>query len=180
MMSRSILSIAFSLCVLAAAIGADQLRYSSSRDWREWQLPLGAVEVMPNGSIQPVRIEKDIDATRDAVDLGGGIRRAGSNPRDAFKLIDGNPSTGWAPDPLDEPDDWFVEVDLGTEHLPVVLRKCRTYRRYHDTGTEQHDRGLFPAVVWIVPDPIRATKIRDAIAADRHLTSELFWITYAS
>lgn len=71
----------------------------------------------------------------------------------------------------------FVEVDLGTEHLPAVLRKCRTYQRYHGTGTEQHDRGLFPAVVWIVPDPIRATKIRDAIAADRHLTSELFWIT---
>lgn len=71
----------------------------------------------------------------------------------------------------------FVEVDLGTEHLPAVLRKCRTYQRYHGTGTEQHDRGLFPAVVWIVPDPIRAKKIRDAIAADRHLTSELFWIT---
>ena len=71
----------------------------------------------------------------------------------------------------------FVEVDLGTEHLPAVLRKCRTYQRYHGTGTEQHDRGLFPAIVWIVRDPIRAKKIREAIAADRHLTSDLFWIT---
>lgn len=71
----------------------------------------------------------------------------------------------------------FVEVDRGTEHLTTVLRKCRIYQRYHDTGTEQHARGLFPAVVWVVPDPIRAHKLRDAIAADRHLTTNLFWIT---
>jgi len=71
----------------------------------------------------------------------------------------------------------FVEVDLGTEHLPAVLRKCRTYQRYHATGTEQDERGLFPAIVWIVPDPIRAGRIRDGITADPHLTSDLFWIT---
>lgn len=71
----------------------------------------------------------------------------------------------------------FVEVDLGTEHLPAVLRKCRTYQRYHATGNEQHDRGLFPAVVWIVPDPIRATRIREAIAAEHHLEPDSFWIT---
>lgn len=71
----------------------------------------------------------------------------------------------------------FVEVDLGTEHLPAVLRKCRNYQRYHDTGNEQHARGLFPAVVWIVPDPIRAKRIREGIAADKHLTADLFWIT---
>lgn len=71
----------------------------------------------------------------------------------------------------------FVEVDLGTEHLPAVLRKCRTYQRYQTTGAEQHDRGLFPAAVWIAPDPVRAKKIREAIAADRHLTPNLFWIT---
>lgn len=70
----------------------------------------------------------------------------------------------------------FVEIDLGTEHLPAVLRKCRVYQRYHDTGTEQEGRGLFPAVVWVVPDPLRATRIRSAIDADSHLTSERFWI----
>ncbi len=71
----------------------------------------------------------------------------------------------------------FVEVDLGTEHLPAVLRKCRNYQRYHDTGNEQHAHGLFPAVVWIVPDPIRAKRIREGLAADKHLTADLFWIT---
>jgi hypothetical protein len=109
-----ILSIALALLVLSATdVSADQLRYSSARDWREWQLPRGAVEVMPNGSIQPVRIEKDIDATSDALDLGGGIRRVGSNPSDALQVLDGDPTTGWAPDPLDDPDTWFIEVDLG-------------------------------------------------------------------
>ncbi len=100
------------LCLVTAA-DADQLRFSSARDWRDWQLPLGAVEVAPNGSIQPVRVTKNTDAVRDALQLGGGIRRAGSNPRDANALLDGNPATGWAPSPDDDPDDWFVEIDLG-------------------------------------------------------------------
>ena len=100
------------LCFVAAA-DADQLRFSSARQWSDWQLPLGAVEVAPNGSIQPVRVTKNTDAVRDALQLGGGIRWAGSNPRDANALLDGNLATGWAPSPDDDPDDWFVEIDLG-------------------------------------------------------------------
>ena len=100
------------LCLVAAA-DADQLRFSSARDWRDWRLPLGAVEVAPNGSIQPLRVTKNTDAVRDALQLGGGIRRAGSNPRDAVALLDGDLATGWAPSPDDDPDDWFVEIDLG-------------------------------------------------------------------
>lgn len=71
----------------------------------------------------------------------------------------------------------FVEVDRGTEHLPAVLRKCRTYQRYADTGVEQAARGLFPAVVWIVPDAVRAAKIRTAISGDKALQDGVFWIT---
>lgn len=71
----------------------------------------------------------------------------------------------------------FVEVDRGTEHLPAVLRKCRTYQRYADTGAEQAARGLLPAVVWIVPNAVRATKIRTAISSDKALQPGLFWIT---
>ncbi|MDQ1138464.1 hypothetical protein QE410_003263 [Microbacterium sp. SORGH_AS 1204] len=70
----------------------------------------------------------------------------------------------------------FVEVDRGTEHLPAVLRKCRIYQRYADTGIEQAERGLFPAVVWIVPDAIRASKLRAAVTADKELEPDLFWI----
>ncbi len=70
----------------------------------------------------------------------------------------------------------FIEVDRGTEHLPAVLRKCHTYQRYFATGTEQATRGLFPAVVWITPDPLRARSIRNAIDTDRTLDPDLFWV----
>ena len=68
----------------------------------------------------------------------------------------------------------FVELDRGTEHVPAVVRKCRIYQRYYDTGIEQQHRGLFPAVVWIVPDAVRAKKLRDAINAESALSSDLF------
>ena len=98
---------------LVAAADADQLRFASVRDWRDWQVPVGAVKIAPTGAIQPVRVQKGVDAVRDATALGGGIHRAGSNPRDARALLDGNPATGWGPNSDDDPDDWFVEIDLG-------------------------------------------------------------------
>lgn len=96
-----------------AAADADQLRFSSASQWSDWQLPLGAVEIAANGSIQPTRVVKNTDAARNALHLGGGIRRVGSNPRDADALLDGNITTGWGPDPADASEDWFVEIDLG-------------------------------------------------------------------
>ena len=95
-------------------LAADQLRYDSVRDWRQWEdLPLGAVELTPSGLIQPTRIEKGTDAVRDLAEFGGGIHNAGSNRNTARLAIDGNPATGWAPDPEDDPDEWFIEIDLG-------------------------------------------------------------------
>jgi len=71
----------------------------------------------------------------------------------------------------------FVEVDLGTEHLPAVIRKCETYHRYRQTGQEQTARDLFPAVVWIVPTVARAEKVRATIRAHPTLTPDMFIIT---
>lgn len=71
----------------------------------------------------------------------------------------------------------FVEVDRGTEHPSTVLRKCRLYQQYQRTGTEQAARGLFPAVVWIVPTPRRMATLRAAIDGDRTLDPGLFWVT---
>ncbi len=90
-----------------------QLRYDSARDWRQWHLPLGAVELTPSGMIQLTKIEKGIDAVRDLDAFGGGIRNAGSNLNTARLVIDGNPATGWAPNPEADPDEWFIEIDLG-------------------------------------------------------------------
>ena len=95
-------------------LAADQIRYDSARDWQQWEdLPLGAVELTPSGSIQLTRIEKGTDAVRDLAEFGGGIRNAGSNLNTARLAIDGNPATGWAPDPETDPDEWFIEIDLG-------------------------------------------------------------------
>ena len=95
-------------------LAADQLRYDSARDWRQWEdLPLGAVELTPSGTIQLTKIEKGIDAVRDLGEFGGGIRNAGSNLNTARLAIDGNPETGWAPDPETDPGEWFIEIDLG-------------------------------------------------------------------
>ena len=93
----------FLFLLLVATADADQLRFSSVRDWRDWQVPVGAVKIAPTGAIQPLRVQKGVDAVRDATALGGGIRRAGSNPRNAAALLDGNPATGWAPNPDDVP-----------------------------------------------------------------------------
>lgn len=70
----------------------------------------------------------------------------------------------------------FIEVDLGTEHLPTVLRKCRLYQQYQRTGGEQQQRGLFPAIIWLVPTPKRYTALTAAIAADPILERDLFWV----
>jgi hypothetical protein len=77
---------------------------------------------------------------------------------------------------------WFIEVDLGTEHIPTLLTKCREYEAYRHTGIEQDRHGAFPLVVWSIthPDPAKAERRRQAlaaaIAADPRLTNALFRI----
>jgi hypothetical protein len=72
---------------------------------------------------------------------------------------------------------WFIEVDRATESLPVVVRKCRLYAEYYQSGTEQTAHGVFPRVCWIVPDKARAERVRAAIARDRRLPERLFVVT---
>ncbi len=73
----------------------------------------------------------------------------------------------------------FVEVDRGTEHMPAILRKCAIYQRYFQTGNEQHRHGIFPAIVWVVPNEQRSTKLRASIRDDPTLTDTLFRVTSA-
>ncbi|NYF28062.1 replication-relaxation family protein [Microbacterium sp. JAI119] len=74
----------------------------------------------------------------------------------------------------------FVEIDRGTEHLPAVIKKCRTYQFYRQTGIEQHQSGVFPAVLWVVPDHDRARKLHTAISREKELPGALFTIAEAS
>ncbi|WP_051039543.1 replication-relaxation family protein [Microbacterium sp. B24] len=74
----------------------------------------------------------------------------------------------------DYDDHWYLEVDRGTESLPVLLQKCRTYAAYKATGRARTEHGVFPRVLWIVPTQRRTQRLTRAIAADAGLPSRLF------
>jgi hypothetical protein len=69
---------------------------------------------------------------------------------------------------------WFCEVDNATEHLPTILKKCRQYEAYYQSGKEQISHGVFPTVCWLVRDEKRAHAIRITISRDSRLTEALF------
>lgn len=71
-------------------------------------------------------------------------------------------------------DRWFVEIDLGTEHLPTVMRKCQQYETYRRTADEQARYGIFPVVAWLTRDQSRADKMTRAIKTARSLDQDLF------
>lgn len=98
---------------LSAAVAAEQIRFDTVEQWREWPLPMGIVALDATGTVRPVEIGKNVDPVRNAAAFGGGIRAAGSNAFAAARLIDGDASTGWSPDPTANPEDWWVEIDLG-------------------------------------------------------------------
>ena len=72
---------------------------------------------------------------------------------------------------------WFVEIDMGSEHLPVLLRKCHIYDAYYRSGKEQATHGVHPQVCWIMPEEKRAERLQAAIAGDLRLTKALFVTT---
>lgn len=57
----------------------------------------------------------------------------------------------------------FVEVDLGTEHRPTLQRKARVYARYRASGRHEAAHGVFPRVVWVVPDERRRAAVEAAL-----------------
>ena len=72
---------------------------------------------------------------------------------------------------------WFIEIDRASESLPVILRKCRLYADYYQSGKEQTAHDVFPRVCWIVPDARRADLLSKAISRDRALPDRLFVVT---
>lgn len=63
----------------------------------------------------------------------------------------------------DDEAHWFVEVDRSTESIPRVTAKCRTYAAYWKTGIEESISGVFPRVLWVVPDERRIGQVVKAI-----------------
>ena len=71
---------------------------------------------------------------------------------------------------------WFLEQDLGTESGTALLRKCRLYLAYYETGREQRDMGAFPRVIWLMPDERRVALLERLLRAEK-AAHDLFWIT---
>jgi hypothetical protein len=72
-------------------------------------------------------------------------------------------------------DHWFLEVDRGTQTAATLAAKTTVYRRYWQTGTEQaRNDGLFPKVIWLVPDEPRAGVMQAVIRRQPAEAQELF------
>lgn len=71
-------------------------------------------------------------------------------------------------------DRWFIEVDLGTESLPTLLRKCGQYEAYRASGIEQHEHGAFPLVLWMFTEAYRAERLRATVLRSPRLSPQLY------
>ncbi len=58
-------------------------------------------------------------------------------------------------------DSFLVEVDLGTERRGQLTRQHHAYSEYFRAGVEQAKTGVFPSVLWIVPDARRVALLTD-------------------
>ena len=77
----------------------------------------------------------------------------------------------------DYADHWYIEIDLATESLPVLLRKCRAYEDYRRTGAAQAEHGVFPRVLWVMPTQARIARLQTAVATEPRLPDRLFAYT---
>lgn len=71
-------------------------------------------------------------------------------------------------------DRWFIEVDRATESRPTLARKAGRYVRYWQTGSEQARAGVFPRVLWIVPDTARQAALVEVLGQTRAEAWPLF------
>ncbi|HCK75992.1 MAG TPA: hypothetical protein DHW07_02465, partial [Gammaproteobacteria bacterium] len=90
---------------------AERVLIEGQEQWDAWQGPAGVHVITPGGTVWPRFLRADINAVVDAASfsrviaegdtLVGGISESGSNPELADRIIDGDLSTSWAPDPED-------------------------------------------------------------------------------
>jgi len=74
----------------------------------------------------------------------------------------------------------FIEVDRSTESGPVLRRKAKVYVDYWQSGIEQRRRGVFPRVIWLVPDEKRKAQLVEILSALPAETWQLFEVGLSS
>lgn len=124
---------------------------------RSRQLELGTVEIEPS-------------AWRSYLGTGG--QKETLKP-DLYAVTTVRTASG---DLAEFEDHWFIEVDRGTESIPTLLGQCRQYESYRGQGIEQESAGVFPLVLWIVPDQRRVDQLTAAIQRTTSLDDDLYRI----
>lgn len=74
----------------------------------------------------------------------------------------------------------FVEVDLSTESLPTIERKCLRFIAYWRSCVEQQRHGVYPMVVWLVPDERRLQNIQRVIGTFAVEEAQLFTVALSA
>lgn len=69
---------------------------------------------------------------------------------------------------------YFIEVDLGSEGSWALDSQLRAYAAYYVSGVEQAERGVFPKVLWLVPDNRRVAVLETCIGGLPRPARELF------
>ena len=76
-------------------------------------------------------------------------------------------------------DSFFVEVDLASERRGQLVRQHHAYLEYYRCGEEQARTGVFPGVLWIVPDTRRQELLADIHQGLPEPARRLFTVTTA-
>lgn len=118
-------------------------------------------EAATAGAFRVTAVHVEAEAWRDYVTPSGG--KSILKP-DLMVTVSGD----------DYDDHWYVEIDMGTESLPVLLRKSGAYEDYRRTGRAQAEHGVFPRVLWVLPDSARVVRLKAAITAEPGLPDRLF------
>ncbi|MGH2769520.1 MAG: replication-relaxation family protein [Actinomycetota bacterium] len=76
-------------------------------------------------------------------------------------------------------DRFFVEVDRGTESPRTLECQVRVYCQYWASGQEQVRSGVFPRVLWLVPDERRKALLVEVLASLPAESWQLFQVATA-
>ncbi|MBI4531105.1 MAG: discoidin domain-containing protein, partial [Candidatus Latescibacteria bacterium] len=104
--------VCFALAGSYISLWAEEVMFDTKEDWSAWKAAKGTVEITEDGWVTPAFVRKDINASLNAREFGGGVK-AGSAPDKAEETVDGDMTTWWSPRSEDPPEDWWIEVDLG-------------------------------------------------------------------
>lgn len=74
-------------------------------------------------------------------------------------------------------DAYLVEQDLGSERRGQLTRQHHAYRDYFRSGVEQAKTGVFPGVLWILPDERRVALLKDIQCRLPEQIRRLFMVT---